>query len=65
MTFTLMIERRYSNSPNSGGWWPAFECDTREEADELLAEYPLVYGEVSRQIIEHAPSRDVVELRPC
>ena len=61
--FNLMIERKYGDG--QAHWWPAFEAETEEEADDLLANYPPVYGEVSRCIVISEPSRDVVELRPC
>lgn len=63
--FNLMIERKYSAGDEPSHWWPAFECETQEEADELLETYPPVYGEVSRRIVVSAPSSDCWEKRPC
>lgn len=64
-TFTLVIERKYGDSPSN--WWPAFGGMEKGEAEDALKTYPAVYGEVSRQLVPEKPELRCSEafLRSC
>lgn len=58
-TYTLLIERKYGNSPSH--WWPAFGGMDKDEAEDALKTYPSIYGEVSRQLTKEQPDPECSE----
>jgi len=63
MAFYVMVQLQFG--AQKAYWHPAFEWESKEEADDVVQSLPIRYGEIDRRIIEGKASGDCREHRPC
>jgi hypothetical protein len=63
VAFYMMVKLQFGNQP--AYWYPAWEAETLDDAEDALVNMDKRYGEIERKVIRDVASGDCRECRPC